>query len=147
MTELLEQPFVRQDPGLRADVELAGGGRYAGLHALVASGDLDGALAWVDEALAIAPHHTGLQAAKGQILLARGREEEGIRWLRTSCEGWPELADCAIALGEHYAAKGDRESALTAAREALRREPRSPRARQLLEDLSSPRGGSGRSSR
>jgi tetratricopeptide (TPR) repeat protein len=135
MTELLEQPFVRGDAGLARDVELAGGGGYAELHRLVEGGDLRGALAWADEALAIAPYHAGLQAAKGQILLAAGRETDGIALLRRSCEGWPELADCAVALGEHYAARGDRKSALAAAREALRREPASPRARQLLATL------------
>jgi hypothetical protein len=69
-----------------------------------------------------------------------GRETEGVRWLEMSCRGLPKRADCAIALGEHYAAKGDRARALASARDAVQRDPRSARARKLLEALEQGKG-------
>jgi 4-amino-4-deoxy-L-arabinose transferase-like glycosyltransferase len=135
MTEIREQAFVASDAVLAREAELLGAGRYGEFHRRFAAGDFQGALAFLDQALARAPYHVGLEAGKGQVLLAMGRDAEGLEWLRKSCEGWPEIPDCAFLAAEHYAARGDRARAAAGAREALRRDPSHAAARELLSRL------------
>jgi hypothetical protein len=132
---LFDLDVVRNDPELRREAEILGGDGYVELNRRFANRDLEGARAFLTEALAKAPHHVGLQAAMGRVLLALGKDTEGFEWLRRSCQGWPRTADCAYIAAEHWAAKGDSARAIEAAREALARDAGFTPARELLIKL------------
>jgi tetratricopeptide (TPR) repeat protein len=139
ITDLASRPFVEADPALRLEASLLGGRGYRELDELASRGDLADALAFVEEALLRAPRDTWLEAKRGRLLLAMGREKEGLESLERSCAGWPEVPDCAFYAAEYFESRGARGEATRFLREALRRDPSYPPANEMIRRLSIPR--------
>jgi arylsulfatase A-like enzyme/tetratricopeptide (TPR) repeat protein len=96
---------------------------------LIALRKTDEAGRLLDEVLRQAPRHSEALGAKGRLLLALGRGEEGISYLKQACEGgdddsWLELASAYILLGQPVSAR-------EAASETLRQNPGHPWAQAV----------------
>jgi len=96
--------------------------------ALADTGDADGAQAAWRRLLTVEPGHVTARYMLGRLLAVNGRLVEAAAELRTVLKGGEEApagvtARAAEALGEVELARGDRQQALIAWREGLRREP------------------------
>ncbi len=104
--------------------------------------DLEGALADIDEALALRPDVSGFRHTRGVVVLNLGRVDEAIRELdaawrtRPEGEGAPlEEAERCYDLGVAWLEKGEREYAADYFARAERAAPASPWSRLAAERL------------
>jgi 4-amino-4-deoxy-L-arabinose transferase-like glycosyltransferase len=133
--DLAAMDLVRNDPALREESLLLGADGYAEIDRRASAGDLVGALAFTDRALAASPHDAWLLSRRGRLLLALGRDREGLATLERSCAASPPLADCAYFAAEYKLAHGDQAGGIELLREALRRDPGYAPARDLLASV------------
>lgn len=99
VAQLARQPFVHDWPDIERNSSLLGGYSWREVEALLASGRLDQAEAFIAEALTWAPHAVPLLAYKGQLAARRGQDP--MAWFERSLEGYPKLALPALLLSRH----------------------------------------------
>ena len=128
-------PAVRDDPALSRSADLLGANGWRRVDVFLRAGDVNGASAYVDDALVHAPHDPDLMAEKGRVLLHAGREQDGLAWLERSCNTWPDTPRCAVYAAEWLGARGRAAEARQMAQEALRRDPGSREARAILDRI------------
>jgi tetratricopeptide (TPR) repeat protein len=114
-------------------------GWEAVVHAFVDSGDLDEALALVNQAIARFPHWSSLLLLRADVHRLRGETDAYERALRETIEGAPMWAPPITALVRALRARGAKEEAAEVLLGGLGRAPRSTglrleRARALWED-------------
>ncbi len=80
--------------------------------------DAPAALAAADEAVARNPAHPWALAEKGQALIALGRRDEGLDWLRRALAASPRRPEAWLALAKGFASAGEKTTAERCRREA-----------------------------
>jgi hypothetical protein len=140
--ELGGLPMVRQDPVLWREARRLGADGWAEARGALSRGDPGWAIAELSAAVAAVPGDPRPRAELGRALLAAGRRSEGMKALRQSCLGWPEIPQCAFYVAEGYAREGNLVQARRAATLALARDPAYAPAAALLRsvDASAPIG-------
>ena len=103
-------------------------------EASLAGGDIKQATAFYQQAAAKAPKteaaaaHTRL----GQIAMATGRHDEGVRELESAASIDPAFRETDLALISTYLRNGETDKALAAARALEKKNPKDPMSHQLL---------------
>ena len=133
IVELYDLDLVNNYPDLKNELMYLGGNRYLEIVDLFQKQEFASCLQFIKEALIRAPHNVWLMAQMGQVLLVMGKNQEGLDWLKKSCQGYPRLADCPIIVGKYHLMTGNLKEAKGAFEEALRREPNNQTAMELLK--------------
>jgi tetratricopeptide (TPR) repeat protein len=71
-------------------------------------------------------------------LLEEKKTAEAMRILELNLESYPDVAETHALMGEAYLATGDREKARTALEKAIELDPKNPRLKKRLEEISKP---------
>lgn len=103
--------------------------------ALVREGDLAGALARADQALAIDPANPEARFLRGVALAEQKRTAEAIAVFTALTQDYPEMAESYNNLAVLYAGQGDYERARLALEQAIRANPSYATAYENLGDV------------
>lgn len=107
----------------------------ADVQRLAGAGDLRGALARAEQALAASPRDARLRFARGVLLADLRREAEATQVFLQMHEDYPELPDPLNNLAVLHAAGGRLDEARAALEAALRNDPQHRNARENLADV------------